>query len=148
MPGGIVLGLDAKLYHNTGTYGTPTWDEIGNVKDLVMSIEKGTADVTTRTNSGWRAKIGTLKEATIEFQMVYDTDDADFEVLQTAFFANTLIEFAVMDGAIATTGQEGLRATMDITSFGRDEQLEQALMVPVKLEPSYSANAPAWYEVS
>ena len=30
----IRLGLNAKLYRNTGSYASPTWNEIGNVKDV------------------------------------------------------------------------------------------------------------------
>ena len=43
----IKLGLDAKLYHNTGSYGAPVWSEISNVRDLTLSLEDGEADVTT-----------------------------------------------------------------------------------------------------
>ena len=75
---GVRLGLDAKLYRNTGTYATPVWAEITNVKDLTLNLEKGEADVTTRANLGWRALVGTLKEASLEFQMVWDTADSHF----------------------------------------------------------------------
>ncbi|MCC7085615.1 MAG: hypothetical protein IT427_11490 [Pirellulales bacterium] len=119
------LGLEAKLYRNTGTYASPTWVEVTNVKDLTLSLEKGEADVTTRANSGWRATIGTLKDASIEFQMVWDTADANFTAIQEAFFDNTQIEFAVMDGGIAASGSQGLRATFDVLSFTRNEALEE-----------------------
>ena len=46
------LGLDAKLYRNTGTFAAPTWDIIGNVKDLTLNLETGEADVSTRANKG------------------------------------------------------------------------------------------------
>ena len=42
----VKLGLDAKLFHNTGSYATPTWDEITNVRDLTLNLEAGEADVT------------------------------------------------------------------------------------------------------
>ena len=41
----VKLGLDAKLFQNTGTYATPTWDEITNVRDLTLNLEAGEADV-------------------------------------------------------------------------------------------------------
>ncbi len=34
----VKLGLDAKLYRNTGTYDTPTWVEMTNVKDLTLNL--------------------------------------------------------------------------------------------------------------
>ena len=138
------LGMDAKLYRNAGSYVSPIWIEIGNVKDVTLNLEKGEADVTTRANGGWRATVGTLKDASIEFQMVWDVSDAGFATIQEAFFANTPLEFAVMDGDIAEPESQGLRATCDIFSFTRNEALEEAILVDVTIKPTYAANAPQW----
>lgn len=138
------LGMDAKLYRNSGSYATPTWEEIGNVKDVTLNLEKGEADVTTRANNGWRATVGTLKDASIEFQMVWDTLDADFDAIRQAFFGNTPIEFAVMDGDMTDPDSEGLRATFDIFNFTRNEALEEAILVDVTIKPTYAPNAPEW----
>ena len=144
----IKLGMQAKLYRNSGSYGTPTWVEVGNVKDLTLNLEAGEADVTTRSNSGWRATVATLKDGSIEFEMVWDTTDANFTAIQQAFFNNTPLEFAIMDGAIATAGSQGLRATMSITNFSRSEALEEAIMVSVTAKPTYAANAPSWMTIA
>ena len=138
------LGMDAKLYRNTGTYAAPTWGEVSNVKDVTLNLEKGEADVTTRANAGWRATVGTLKDASIEFQMVWDTVDAGFDAIRQAFFDNTPIEFAVMDGDITDPDSEGLRATFDIFNFTRNEALEEAILVDVSIKPTYADNAPEW----
>jgi hypothetical protein len=71
----VKLGLDAKLYRNTGTYAAPVWNEIKNVKDVTLNLEAGEADVTTRGNNGWRATVATLKDGSIEFEMVWDSAD-------------------------------------------------------------------------
>lgn len=138
------LGMDAKLYRNTGDYATPVWVEVSNVKDVTLNLEKGEADVTTRANQGWRATVGTLKDASIEFQMVWDTVDAGFDAIRQAFFNNTPLEFAVMDGDITDPASEGLRATFDIFNFTRNEALEEAILVDVSIKPTYAANAPEW----
>src|SRR5690606_30910895 len=140
----IRLGMDAKLYRNAGSGGSPNWIEVTNVKDLTLNLEKGEADVTTRGNGGWRATVGTLKDASIEFQMVWDANDAGFAAIQQAFFSNTPIEFAVMDGDINDPSSEGLVATFDIFSFTRNEALEEAIMVDVTIKPTYSGSAPQW----
>src|SRR5690606_2046137 len=106
----IKLGLDAKLYRNTGPYATPTWSEVKNVKDVTLSLEAGEADVTTRGNNGWRATVATLKDGSIEFEMVWDSDDTDFTAIRDAFLNKTALDLAVMDGDITTTGTQGLRA--------------------------------------
>lgn len=143
----FVLGMNAKLYRNTGSYGSPTWDEVTNVRDVTLNLETGEADVTTRGNNGWRATVATLRDASVEFEMVWDTTDTDFTAIQQAFLNNTTIEFAVMDGNIATSGNQGLRATMMVTSFSRNEALEEALTVSVTIKPTFATNAPSWLTI-
>ena len=145
------LGLDAKLYRNSGTYATPGWDVIGNVRDLTLNLETGEADVSTRGNNGWRATVGTLKDASLEFEMVWDTADADFTAIRHAFLNNTTIEFAIMDGLISgvgSSGSQGLRALFRIASFSRNEALEEAITVSVTAKPTYSINPPAWMTIA
>ena len=142
------LGLDAKLYRNSGTYESPTWVEMTNVKDLTLNLESGEADVTTRGNNGWRATVATLKDGSIEFEMIWDTEDAGFTAIKGAWFGNTSIEFAVMDGDITVAGSQGLRATFSVTKFSRSEPLEEALLVSVTAKPTYAENAPEWMTIS
>ena len=145
---GVRLGLDAKLYRNTGTSGSPTWEEMTNVKDLTLNLEASEADVTTRGNAGWRATLAALKDASIEFEMVWDTADAAFTAIKDAFFGSTSVEFAVMDGDITTTGSQGLRAVMSVTNFSRSEPLEEAISVSVTAKPTYATTAPSWMTVA
>jgi len=148
---GVKFGLDAKLYYCVaGIGGSPTWTELTNVKNVTLSLTKGEADVTTRANSGWKATAGTLKEGSIEFEMVWDTEDAGFTAIKDAYFSNTRIAIAAMDGPITGTGSngsQGLWADCMITDFSRDEPLEDAISVKVTAKPTYSANAPIWKTV-
>lgn len=145
---GIKLGLDAKLYRNTSVYATPTWDEITNIRDLTLNLEAGEADVTTRGNNGWRATVATLKDGSIEFEMIWDSEDPDFTAIRDGFLNKTAIELAVMDGGILVTGSQGLRASFMVTSFSRNEPLEEAISVSVTMKPTYSANPPDWMTVA
>jgi len=145
---GVKLGLHAKLYRNTGSAGTPAWNEIANVRDVTLNLETGEADVSTRGNGGWRANIATLKGATLEFEMMWDTADDDFGAIRDAFLNNSSIEFAVLDGASNAPGTQGLRATMAIINFTRSEPLEEAIKVSVTAKPTYSATPPTWMTVS
>jgi len=141
---GAKLGMDAVLYRNTGSYGAPAWNKVVNVKDLTLNLEAGEADVTTRNNNGWRATIAALKDGSIDFQMVWDTGDADFTALKNAFFGNSSVELLVMSGPIDDTESEGLRATFSVTKFTRNEPLEEAITVDVTCKPTYADNAPEW----
>ena len=89
-----------------------------------------------------------LKDGSIEFEMVWDTADAAFTAIQQAYFGNTPVEFAVMDGPITEAGSQGLRASFSITKFSRNEPLEEAITVSVTAKPTYSDNPPEWMTVS
>lgn len=145
----VKLGMDAKLYFCAAGIGaTPTWTELTNVKNVTLNLQKGEADVTTRANNGWKATAGTLKEGSIEFEMVWDTADAGFTALKNAYFNNSLIGLAAMDGPVATVGSQGLWADCMVIDFSRDEPLEEALSVKVTAKPTYSANPPIWKTVA
>jgi predicted secreted protein len=138
----VKLGMQCKIYRNTGTYGTPVWAEISNCKDVTLNLETGEADVTTRANNGWRATAATLKDGSVEFESLWNRDDEGFKALKRAYFQNEPIEVAVMDGAIDQPGVEGLRATVSVTNLSRSEPLEEAISASVTLKPTAAAHAP------
>ena len=133
----IVLGLNAKLLR--GTAGSTAATEVKNVKDLTLNLESGEADVTTRATGGWRASAATLKEASLEFGILYDTEDADFQAFQEAYFSNTPLSLFITDGASG-----GLDADWSITAFTVEQPLEEAVSVSITAKPTASTRAPAW----
>ena len=144
-----VIGLDAKLYYDAAGVGVGTWTELTNVRDVTLNLEKSEADVTTRANNGWRAIAALLKDGSVEWEMVWDSDDAGFTAIKDAYFNGTLIGLAIMDGVITTPGSQGLQANFEVMNFSRSEPLEDALKVNVTVKPGYSPSTPpAWVTVS
>ena len=143
---GAKTGLEAKLYYKVGgvAHETNPWLEMKNVRDNTLNLEKGEADVTTRGNSGWRATVGTLKDGSIEFEMVWDPADAAFAALQNAYLNDEVIGLAILDEAKETG--TGLVADFAVTNFSRNEPLEEAMTANVTAKPTYSATAPVWME--
>jgi len=138
------LGLEGKIYINTGTVQTPVWTEVCLAQDVTLSLEKSTADVTSRCASGWRQLLGTLREATPEFTILWDASDPGVQALKNTFFAdNQPVEVLILDGDISVSGKEGLRATMDVTNFTRNEELEEGMTVDVTLVVA-PGTTPAW----
>jgi len=142
----IKLGMNCVLYY--GTAGSQADTEAENVKDLTLTLEKSDTDVTTRGNDGWRATLGTLKDATIEFEAIWDSDDAFFTALQTAYFDGTSIALLALNAAIAESGAEGLDADFTITNLSRNENLEEAVTASITAKPTYSTRAPSWHTTS
>jgi len=144
----FTLGMDCKLYFKTALLAGPPdgtgWTEIDNAKDVNLQQENGEADVTTRANNGWRATAATLKEATIEFEMLWKPSDAAFAAILAAWLAAGEIAIAALDGAIDEAGNQGLASNCSVTSFTRNEPLEEAVTVSVTLKPSSFTD---WYVV-
>jgi hypothetical protein len=141
------LGLDCKMYRNTGTYASPVWDEITNIRDVTLNLETGEADSSRRGGNGFRERLATLIDGGVDFEMVWETGDTDFTALRTAFFAKTPVEFAIMDGPVATAGTQGLRATMQVFNFSRNEPLGETVKASVSIKPTPATNPPAWWVI-
>ncbi len=91
----FVLGMNAKLFY--GTAGGPANTEMTNVRNVTLNLEAGEADVTTRANQGWRATAPTLRECSVEFEMIWDPSDAGFAAVKNAYLTNGLIALKVLD---------------------------------------------------
>lgn len=134
-----LLGLDCKLFR--GDAGETATILMENVKDVTVNFESAESDTTTRKSNGWRSTKPTLKEGTLEFSMLYDTEDDDYLALQTAFFTNTPIAFFATDGS-----GKGLDADFSITSFSMEQSLEEAVSVSVTAKPTSEKRAPQYTE--
>jgi len=135
----FVLGMNAKLYY--GAAGGPANTEMTNVRNVTLNLEAGEADVTTRANSGWRATAPTLRECSVDFEMIWDPSDAGFAAVKNAYLTNGLIALKVLDRANGQ-GQDG---DFSITSFSRSEELEEAITVSVTAKLAVFRN---WVEGS
>lgn len=147
------IGLDCKLYRNTGTYASPVWNEIPNVSDVTVQLSKGEADTSTRAST-WKTRKGTLKDASIDFQLKYVPGDTDFAALLASYTGNSPIELLALDGPVATAGSQGLRAVCEVFNFQQGQALENAVMFDVSAKPTPSFDnagapqPPTWFTVS
>lgn len=143
---GLVVGLACKTYRNTGTYGTPVWNEITLARDVTMNLEKNVAEAVARAST-WRKKLALIKDFNFDMNMLADTSIDDHDALRDAFLNDTIVDVALADGAIATTGTQYLRADVLITSFTKGQPLEDVSTVDVHADLAYSSNDPAFTTV-
>ena len=98
------IGKNLKLYYSED-YGTPVWVEIEkainvNLPDISKSINK----IMTR-ESGWQFAVPGNKAIQLTFGYLYEKGtDTVLDDLFDSFLNDTVLAFAVMDGAIATSG--------------------------------------------
>ncbi|MDY5837103.1 MAG: phage tail tube protein [Treponema sp.] len=132
-----ILGLNCVLYR--GEAGQTASTEMKNIKDVELNLTTGEADITTRAANGWRSYAATLKEASLTFQMNYESGDADLTAIRNAFMNHSAIAFLVGDDS-----GNGLDADFVITEFNIPQPLEEAVTVSVTARPTFSTRAPAW----
>jgi hypothetical protein len=121
----VKLGLDAEL--------TIDGVVIGNCKDLTVSLEKAEADASTRDNNGWRATVGTLKDASIEFTVLNKDGDTAFATLQGLFMSGAPCDVGISDAGAALT------LTCEVMQFNVNQNLEEVISADVTLKPTQSA---------
>jgi hypothetical protein len=139
------ISINAKMYRNTGTYTVPVWNEIPGVHDVTLNLPIDEADVSTRGGGGFKASEPTLMDAAVEFDMPWEETDTDLTEFRTRALARTSLDMLVLDGDAATAGSQGLRATMKVFEFTREEALDDALRASLRLKPCLAANAPVWF---
>lgn len=143
------IGLDGKLYRNSGTYASPTWTELTHVNDLSLTLETNEVDASDRS-SAWETVEKGLQKATIEFDYMYFEGDTLWATLLDDWLdRDNPVEFAVMDGDITESGEDGWRITTHVMSVSETQEKEGALKLEVTLRPAPNSDGnPQQYTVS
>ena len=143
------LGFECKLYYDATplaageTAVDGSWSEITAVRDLTCNLDKDEADMTTRANAGWKATRGSLRDGSLEFDLLYDSDDTHIKAIRDAYLGNNLIALAAMDGDILVAGAEGFVANFEIMSFNHSQPLTEGVTISVTAKPRSHHE---WYE--
>lgn len=131
-----VMGKDAKLVRNTGTWASPTHNTIDNCRDLTLGDSMTEVDVSARDGGGFEMTDVALQKLELSFQMVGDYGDADFVALQTAYYARAVLLIATASGAIATQGTQYVKFPAKIVKFEKSEELDGVTMFDVTIKPT------------
>ena len=102
-----VKGASYILYYNSASYGSPTWNIIKAAGDISADFDADDVEVLERG-------IGTghLKGENnphFDFTLFEDTGDANVVAMIAAVYSGSMVELAVANGPIATTGTKYLR---------------------------------------
>ena len=139
----VKLGLQARLFRNTGDYAAPVWQHVRACREGTLSLERAEAEATTRGNAGFRATAVALKDATVEVELAYCPPDSDVDALIAAMTGGTSLDLLVADGD--GIGGQGLRADWIVQAIERGEPLEEAQRLRLTLKTDSQTHAPQWY---
>jgi hypothetical protein len=140
----FVGAYDKLNFKAGGTAGVPTgFTECGAARDVTVSVEMGEADVTTRASAGWENTEPALKKMSINFELLYDPDDAGFAALEAAVQSRAVIGLQAVDA-----DGKGVMGDFKIFSWVKTEALDGADVYAVTCKVARSANPPEWVEPS
>ena len=141
------LGFQAITYRNKASYASPDWGNVRRIRDNVLSIAIGEWDASNRGGGGFEEFLPTLIGSGAEFSLLQGTsaaDLADFNAFRDAALNRTPIEMLILDGTISVSGVQGLRVTMAVFSFTRNEALRDGIAYDVSVKPTPADNPPQW----
>lgn len=134
-------GIDCKLYRNGGTYGSPTWTEINEVKDLAVNGKWAEGDASTRA-SPVKQQEPTQLEIEVNGMVLVSLAGTNFVALDDAFIAKTLLDVLVLNKDSATNGARGYRCDMKLFDFSEDQKIDGVLYRAMVLKPCLATNPP------
>lgn len=137
----VNLGLDNHFYLSTGTHGSPVWVLQTHVKDLSKSWTKTESPANFR-GSNFDMQLEGLIKTPVKFSLLRGVDPTSYAIFQSGFLSRgTVLDVAVADGPIATSGTIYWRADYNCFGFDEKEDLEDPVMADVSLNLAISVNA-------
>lgn len=135
------IGLDGKLYWNSGTFASPVWNEMKFVVDASMNIEVNEVNGDSR-NAAWELVLAGLIKGTIEFNIKQDDSDDDWEEMLTRMLAKTPTEFLFMDGDVTVTGEKGIHMIGLVMKGADDQKLQNVNELACSVRPTPNTDLP------
>lgn len=129
------LGPKAKLYRNTGSYGSPVWASLDLVSDLSAKGNWDMAEGTTRSSRG-KVYGKTLLDIEVSGKVREDLTDAGYLLLARQLNSDTALDMLVLDGPSTTTGQRGFRAWWHVSADEQDQGLGVVVFDAFTLKPA------------
>jgi hypothetical protein len=138
---GAHVGVKAKIYRNTGTYGSPTWVAMDLVKDVSVGMPWDMVDASVR---GSRVKLyaPTQTDFSINMSMRIDYADTAYLAIRAASVSATAQDLLVLDGAVTEEGAQGFRADFHVSLTAQDQAIGNVLYDSFDLKPGVATNYP------
>jgi hypothetical protein len=134
------VGVRAKAYRNTGTYGSPTWAAMGLVKDATPSmpwdwVESGARETNAKLYAKARADLG------VSFTMRADDADTAYNAIADAAMSQTaVVDILFLNAAITVEGCRGFRSEWLINLTGEPQEIDGSIYDSFDAKPTWTSN--------
>lgn len=141
-----ILGLHCKAYCGpeglTFNQLVVPANEMTLLRTVTLNLTKATADVTTR-GSDWRLQQGTLKEASIEGEIIMATGARDSTMFSNAFLQDMNLSMFISDGK-----GKGLFGDFSVNNLSQSQPLEDVVVANFTVNPTLTDRMPEWVETN
>lgn len=145
------VGLEMKLYRNTGTFGVPVWSEVGCARAVSRNGAAAVADLSARKHGVFQVQRKAQVQLSWSVELLADEDDTEFAAWYAAYMGagDQTFEVALMNGDIATSANKGIRCRVDITQFSQNEPLADGVIANAEIvaAPFATGEGPQLYTV-
>lgn len=128
------LGINAKLYRNTGTYEATNLSEVTLISDLTVNVVWDEAPADAR-ESRVKQVLKTMLGLDITGRMKKKPLDANYEAFMNALLSDDTMDLFVLDGDFSTVGVRGWRADFLVFSGTEDQAMSNSLYEDLVLKP-------------
>lgn len=133
------LGINAKLYRNTGNYATPAWSEVTLIADLTVNPSWEEADASAR-ESVVKQTAKTMLNVEVTGRLKKKPGDANYEAFMDGCLNFSALDLLILDGANNTNNSRGWRMDCQIFSITEDQGMSNALYEEIRILPSITSN--------
>lgn len=136
-----LLGINAKLYRNSATFGSPTWVEMPRVSDVSVDVNWNRAVNATRGSVFERGGKTTAK-LQLTFKHEEDLTDVAFLAIIAALNSQSgMMDLLALNASNSTNGAAGYRGEFDIADMKESQGIQDVLIYDVTALPQATGNA-------
>lgn len=133
-------GVSARIYRNTGTYGTPVWTAVNLVKDVTGGTPWNKTEAGARETTAMlfaRTRINLTRSVTIRA----DDLDAGYQAFLTSSQDKTsVIDMMILDGLISTEGAHGHRAHYGCSNTDNPQEIDGVIYDVFEVSPEWHSS--------
>lgn len=133
------LGINCKMYRNTGTYEVPALSEVSLVSDGTLNQEwdKGAADA---RESRVHQNVKTMLGLSYNFRLKKKPLDTNYEAIMNLFLSDDAEDMFFLDGPSNVEGTRGVRFDSQIFSATEEQGMTNVLYEDMVAEPLIGGN--------
>lgn len=127
------IGIRCKIYINTGTYSSPTWDELTSVNDFKQNVAWNKVDAHDR---GTRIDLAVKTSLALSWTGNVKTQGDSYDLVLEAVLTDKIKDCLILNGDKATEGVTGWRSPCQFFSANQDQGRGTVLYDEIEVMPT------------